>query len=391
MKMNKKILCLLLLFFFNIGCNDEKEKDQKIEFEKNNIEFLESEKNKIVNKIDELNEDLKKINSSIDKITNNQKVQLVTGIKISSEPFNHKIEIQANVNTRQNLILFPELSGELKEIYVTEGQQVKKGQLLAIIDDSGLNEELETLKIQFSLSKINFEKTQRLWNKKIGSEIKYLESKAKYESQKKMVDQMKKRLSKTKIIAPFKGIIDEIKGKKGQILTPYVSPILRIINLNNMYVEALVPENHLPNIKIGSEAIVKIPVLNSSQKTKINQTGNYINPNNRTFRIEAPLKNIKKVIKPNLAAKILITDYYNQNAVMIPTKIINENAEGEPYIFKLLKTEKKSIYKTKKVFIELGKSTNEKTEILNGLKVDDIIIDEGSMIVDDNQIVKNIN
>ena len=158
-----------------------------------------------------------------------------------------------------------------------------------------------------------------------------------------------------------------------------------------MYVEALVPENHLPNIKIGSEAIVKIPVLNSSQKTKINQTGNYINPNNRTFRIEAPLKNIKKIIKPNLAAKILITDYYNQNAVMIPTKIINENAKGEPYIFKLLKTEKKSIYKTKKVFIELGKSTNEKTEILNGLKVDDIIIDEGSMIVDDNQIVKNIN
>jgi membrane fusion protein (multidrug efflux system) len=76
---------------------------------------------------------------------------------------------------------------------------------------------------------------------------------------------------------------------------------------------------------------------------------------------------------------------------MIQTKIINENAEGEPYIFKLLKTEKKSIYKTKKVFIELGKSTNEKTEILNGLKVDDIIIDEGSMIVDDNQIVKNIN
>ena len=391
MKMNKKTLCLLLLFFFNIGCNDEKEKDQKIEFKKNNIEFLESEKNKIVTKIDQLNENLKKINSSIDKITNNQKVPLVTGIKISSETFNHKIEIQANINTRQNLILFPELSGKLKELYVNEGQQVKKGQLLAVIDDSGLNEELETLKIQFSLSKTNFEKTERLWNKKIGSEMKYLESKAKYESQQKMVDQMKKRLLKTKIIAPFKGVIDEIKGKKGQILTPYVTPVLRIINLDKMYVEALVPENHLPNIKTGSEAVVNIPVLNSSQKTKINQIGNYINPNNRTFRIEAPLNNSNNMIKPNLAAKILITDYYNKNAIMIPTKIINENAEGQPYIFKLLKTDENSIYRTKKIFIELGKSTNEKTEILNGIKVDDIIIDEGSMIVDDDQKVKNIN
>ena len=391
MKMNKKIFSLLLLFFINNGCNYDKEKEQKKEFEKSNIEFLESEKNKIVTKIDQLNETLKKINSSIDKITNNQKVPLVTGIKISSETFNHKIEIQANINTRQNLILFPELSGKLKELYVNEGQQVKKGQLLAVIDDSGLNEELETLKIQFSLSKTNFEKTERLWNKKIGSEMKYLESKAKYESQQKMVDQMKKRLLKTKIIAPFKGVIDEIKGKKGQILTPYVTPILRIINLDKMYVEALVPENHLPNIKIGSEAVVNIPVLNSSQKTKINQTGNYINPNNRTFRIEAPLNNSNNMIKPNLAAKILITDYYNKNAIMIPTKIINENAEGQPYIFKLLKTDENSIYRTKKIFIELGKSTNEKTEILNGIKVDDIIIDEGSMIVDDDQKVKNIN
>ena len=391
MKMNKKILSLLLLFFISNGCNYDKKKEQKIEFEKSKIEFLESEKNKIVTKIDELNEDLKKINSSIDKITNNQKIPLVTGIKISSEPFSHKIEIQANINTRQNLILFPELSGELKEIYVTEGQQVKKDQLLAVIDDSGLNEELEQLKIQFSLSKTNFEKTERLWNKKIGSEMKYLESKAKYESQQKIVDQMKKRLSKTKIIAPFKGIIDEIKGKKGQILTPYVTPVLRIINLDEMYVEALVPENYLPNIKKGSEAIVNIPVLNSSQKTRINQTGNYINPNNRTFRIEAPLNNSNNIIKPNLAAKILITDYYNKNAIMIPTKIINENAEGQPYIFKLLKTNENSIYKTKKVFIELGKSTNEKTEILKGINVDDFIIDEGSMIVDDNQKVKNIN
>ena len=391
MKMNKKIFSLLLLFFINNGCNYDKEKEQKKEFEKSNIEFLESEKNKIVTKIDQLNENLKKINSSIDKITNNQKVPLVTGIKISSETFNHKIEIQANINTRQNLILFPELSGKLKELYVNEGQQVKKGQLLAVIDDSGLNEELETLKIQFSLSKTNFEKTERLWNKKIGSEMKYLESKAKYESQQKMVDQMKKRLLKTKIIAPFKGVIDEIKGKKGQILTPYVTPILRIINLDKMYVEALVPENHLPNIKIGSEAVVNIPVLNSSQKTKLNQTGNYINPNNRTFRIEAPLNNSNNMIKPNLAAKILITDYYNKNAIMIPTKIINENAEGQPYIFKLLKTDENSIYRTKKIFIELGKSTNEKTEILNGIKVDDIIIDEGSTIVDDDQKVKNIN
>ena len=391
MKMNKKILSLLLLFFISNGCNYDKKKEQKIEFEKSKIEFLESEKNKIVTKINELNEDLKKINSSIDKITNNQKVLLVTGIKIFSEPFKHKIEIQANINTRQNLILFPELSGKLKELYVNEGQQVKKGQLLAVIDDSGLNEELETLKIQFSLSKTNFEKTERLWNKKIGSEMKYLESKAKYESQQKMVDQMKKRLLKTKIIAPFKGVIDEIKGKKGQILTPYVTPILRIINLDKMYVEALVPENHLPNIKIGSEAVVNIPVLNSSQKTKLNQTGNYINPNNRTFRIEAPLNNSNNMIKPNLAAKILITDYYNKNAIMIPTKIINENAEGQPYIFKLLKTDENSIYRTKKIFIELGKSTNEKTEILNGIKVDDIIIDEGSMIVDDDQKVKNIN
>ena len=224
-------------------------------------------------------------------MSGSQKRVLVTAIEIKPQIFNHTIEIQANIKTRQNLQLFPEFGGRLNQILVKEGQEVKKGTLLAVIDDAGLQDQLDQMKLQLQLVKTTFERTQRLWDQKIGSEMMYLEAKTRFKSQQKQVAQMRDQLSKTKIYAPFSGVIDEIIARKGSTLAPGMTPIMRIVNLDNMYVESDVPENYLANITKGSFAKVSIPVLNETQNTLVRQTGNFIQPNNRTFRVEAPIKN----------------------------------------------------------------------------------------------------
>ena len=237
------------------------------------------------------------------------------------------------------MLLYTEFAGRLLKLYIKEGQAVKKGRLLAVIDDAGVKDQLEQMKLQLELAKTTYERTQRLWEQKICSEMMFLEAQTRYKASQKQVDQMKQQLARTKVYAPFSGIVDEIPALIGSNLVPGITPIVRIINLNSMYAESDVPENYLTNIAKGSKATVNIPVLNQTQTTEIHQTGNFITPSNRTFRVEASLKNPSGLIKPNLNARLSMVDYSNPKAILVPFRVVRENAEGKSYVFVLIEPE----------------------------------------------------
>jgi len=378
-------LSLLLL-----ACGQNKEEIKTVNQTPSSLEELKLQKSNYTAQINSLNQELKKVDEAIKSLTGTEKRTLVTAFQATSKVFNHTVDVQANIKTRQNLLLAPEFGGRLEQILVQEGQEVKKGTLLAIIDDAGLQDQLDQMKLQLKLSKTTFERTQRLWDQKIGSEMMYLEAKTRYKTQQKQVDQMREQLSKTKIYAPFNGVIDEIKARKGETVAPGMSPILRIVNLNKMYIESDVPENYLKNITKGSKATVTIPVLNETQNTVIRQTGNFIQPSNRTFRIEAPLDNPRKLIKPNLNARLSVIDYSNPEAIMVPLRVIRENAKGETFVFVLNTPEENGGFTTAQHFVGLGKSQNEMVEIIEGINANDLVVDEGVSLLVDGQKVTRI-
>jgi RND family efflux transporter MFP subunit len=334
--------------------------------------------------------ELSQINAAIANLDPSEKLALISMFEVKPENFDHYLEIQANIKTRQNVLLYPEYNGTLKRVYVAEGQKVKKGKLLAQIDDAGLKNQLEQLEIQAKLSKTTYERTQRLWDQNIGSEMQLLQTKANYESQLKSIAQLKKQLQRTQILAPFSGTIDEIVANTGANLLPGQTPVMRIVNLQQMYTEASVPERYLREVKKGTSAKVSIPMLDREYSTTIRQTGNFINPNNRSFRVETPLPNPDEMIKPNLGCKLKINDYSNPQALMIPLRIVKENALGKKYIFKLKPDGKDQVYRTQQIFVQLGKKSSDKIEVLEGLQVGDLLVDEGATIVENNQRVKNI-
>ena len=387
----KKIICLSCTFIILISCNPGKsEITIKHSQSNNSISDLNAKKAEYSKKINELNLELDKINEAIKSLGGDEKRTLITAFEVKKQPFEHEIEVQANIKTRQNVLIFPEFSGRLIEIKVTEGQKVKKGKLLAVIDDAGLKSQLDQMKLELSLAKTSYNRTKRLWDQKIGSEMMYLESRTRYRGAQKQVSQMRKQLARTKIYAPFDGIIDEIPARLGSNLVPGVTPVLRIVNLDNMFAESDVPENYIPNIRVGSKATVTIPALNQSQKTEIEKTGNFVTASNRTFRVEAPLKNPNGFIKPNLNARLNIIDYFNPEALTIPLRVLREDSNGQVYVFVLIQPEEKDGYTTEKRNVKLGKSKNEIVEILKGITVGELIVDDGVNLLVDNQKVKRI-
>lgn len=387
----KKIIYPLSLILLFIMCSQQStESSDKSLLEDNDLAELITKRTYYTKQINDLSLELENINSAIDALGGTEKRQLITAFKSKKQPFEHQLEVQANIKTRQNVLIYPEFAGRLIKLKVEEGQKVKKGTLLAIIEDAGLKDQLDQIKLQLDLTKTTFERTKRLWDQKIGSEMMYLEAQTRYKAAKKQVSQIRQQLAKTKIYAPFSGVIDEIPARLGSNLIPGVTPVLRIVNLNSMFAESDVPENYLPNINKGSKATVTIPALNLVQKTQVHQTGNFISATNRTFRVEARLENPEGIIKPNLNARLSIIDYYNPKAIMIPLRVIRENANGQPYVFILSNPEKDNGYTTEKRMIVLGKSKEEMIEILEGVEIDELIADEGVSLLVSNQKVKRI-
>ena len=386
----KKIYTLLLIIIIS-GCNSSRNASIDSLIELGDLEELKKRKKEYVDAMNTMKVELNDINNGISLLDENERLTLVSKYEIQQTIFNTYIEAQANLKTRKNVLILPEFQGTLEKVFVSEGQKVKKGQLLAEINDSGLNEQYEQMVIQAEFAKENFERTQRLWDNNIGSEMQYLKSKTDYEASKKMVDQMKDRLLKTKIYAPFDGEIDEVISNVGSNLIPGVSQILRLVNLDIIYAESFVSEKYISFIGEGTEAIVQIPLLNMEYRSSVNQTGNFINPSNRTFRIEVPVENFDNRIKQNLDAKIKINIYKKDDAIVIPLRIVREDALGKNFVYVMSEDNKEGVYLTSKQFITLGNKSLEKVEVTEGLDLGDIVVLEGAYSVEDSQRVKLID
>ncbi len=387
--MNKFYIILLITVI--IGCNSSGSISIESLIENNDLDELKKRKDEYVDAMNAMKLELNEINSGIAFLDENERLALVSKYEIKEQVFTSYIEAQANLKTRKNILILPEFQGTLEKIYVDEGQNVSKGKLLAEINDSGLKEQLDQLIIQRDFAKENYERIQRLWENNIGSEIQFLKSKSDFESIQKGVDQMRDMLSKTKIYAPFTGVVDEIIANQGSNLIPGITNILRLVNLEDVYAEAFVSEKYISSISNGTEAIVKIPLLNKEIKSKVTQTGNFIDPNNRTFRIEIPVDNSDRRIKQNLDAKIKINIYKKDNAVVIPLRIIREDAEGKNYIYLMDEDKKDDVYITRKAIIRIGNKSNTDAEVIEGLNFGEIIVLEGANLVEDVQRVKLIN
>ena len=386
----KKIYSILVLSLLLVACGSSENGSVSQTIESGDLEAIRSMKTNLTNQLNGIETDLVALEAAIANLDTNENLPLVTTFEVQPQVFNHYLDLQGNVKRRENVLLYPEMAGTLLTVKVKKGARVSKGQILAVIDNGGMSNQLSQLKTQAALAQTTFERQATLWEQKIGSEIQYLQSKAQAEAQANAVLQLEKVLAKAQITAPFSGVIDQVLKDPGTVVSPgNGSEVFRLINLSNMYIEVDVPEGYLGAVTKGKKAGVYFPVLQDSVNAVVRETGNYINPNNRSFSAEIAVENPNGQIKPNLNARVHINDYTNENALLIPQSVISENAAGEQYAYVAELNNGEAI--AKRHIITTGKTQGDYVEITSGISAGDLIIKEGARSVKDAQAVKILN
>ena len=386
--MIKKIL-LISIALILISCGNENKKTVQQLLDDGNLAELQDRRSSLIIQKGEINNELDEVTKAVNVLDTAQSFVLVNTLTTKNEAINHFSSFQGIIKTDQNMIVYPEFSGRILRVLVDEGQNVKKGQTLAVIDDGGLSDELKLVESQANLAETIFERQSKLWSNEIGSEIQFLEAKTNYEVQKNRLQSVREALNKTKITAPFSGTVDEIMIEAGQLVAPPMMPdqsgAFRVINLGNLYVESLIPESFIGKIRRGSSVNVNIPVNQSSFESTVKHSGSSIDPKSRTFRIEANLPQNNNSIMPNMNAEVNILDYTNEEAILIPESIVSEDSENRKFVFVVKNNT------AVKVVIQTGYTQNGFIEVTEGLKLNQVVINEGGRIVKEGQKVKVYN
>lgn len=386
----KNTIYLILFSFLLIACNKDETKDIDEILKSNNKEEIQKLKEDLYAEQRQVTSDLERVNEKLLTFEDKNKYALIETEVIKISDFKHFIKVQGNVTTDENILIYPEFTGILTDVYVNEGDVVKKNQLLARIDDGGMQNQLQELKAQRELVKTRFERQERLWKENIGSEIQFLESKTSFEQIDNSVKQMQRQLAKAEIRAPFDGVVDEVITDRGQVVMQNQNALFRIVNLRNMYIEANVPETYVGKIDKGTVSIVNLRALQTKFETKVDRVSSFIEDSNRNFRVRVSLPDSLEYVKPNLIATLQLNDYTNLKAIKISENVLQETATGEFFVFKL-ENKKENVATAVYQKVTPGRNYQGKIEILEGLQEGDLIVTEGARTLKRNEKVRIAN
>lgn len=341
-------------------------------------------------KRDALTEEIEQFKQEIAQESGGQlegKTACVDIAKVEPGIFKHYIKVQGTVESDNNIFIPPQASGIVKKIYVREGDKVLKGQLLVELDGAIYESTIAELETNLELARTIFERQERLWKKKIGSEIQYLQAKTNKESLEKRLATVTEQYQLTKISAPISGTIDEVHIKVGEAATAGFGAI-RIVQLSELKIEAALSENYISQVKKRDTVQVHIPVLGRSFYQTIDAVSQVIDPKNRTFNIELKIPKSEPAIKPNMLAVLTINDYSNPVALTVPVNIVQRTVSRK---FLFVASEHPEFSGERLVvakrFVKTGKYYNDRVEIMEGLNPGEKVVVLGFQDLADGQTV----
>lgn len=399
MKKTTQITIALSAILLMASCNNSKKDDAAIINDKKAaIEKLKVQSAKNEEEIKKLQAELEKLDSNS---ANTAKIKLVGTAAVTTQDFKHYIDLQGHVDAENISYISPRgMPGQVKAVYVVQGQYVKKGQLLLKLDDAIVQQQVtaakqqsEGIKTQLSFARNIYQRQKNLWDQGIGTEVQLISAKNNVEA---LENQLKsageqvqvavEQMKTTNVYSDVNGVADIVNVKVGETFQGMTAagPQIKIVNTSNLKVVTNIPENYLTRLHKGSVVEISIPDANKKVTSSISLISQSIDPTLRGFIAEARIP-VDPALKPNQSAIIKILDYAAPNAVVIPVNTVQSD-ESSKYVYLLTRLSNgKTVAKKQPVVIGEVYGTN--VEIRSGLKTGDQLIIEGYQNIYDGQLI----
>ena len=398
----KKITQILIAFFATIliaSCGSSKKDDAAgINDKKAALENLKSTMAKNEAEIAKLQAELEKLDSNT---ANAAKIKLVAVATVATHDFKHYIDLQGKVDAENISYISPRgMPGQVKAVYVQQGQYVKKGQLLLKLDDAivqqqvaAAKQQLDGIKTQLGFAKNLYQRQKNLWDQGIGTEVQLITAKTNVESLENHLtaagEQIKlaiEQLKTTYVYSDVNGVADVVAIRVGETFQGMsaMGPQIKIVNTSSLKVVTNVPENYLTRMRKGSQVQIFIPDANKTVNSTISLISQSIDPLQRGFIAEAKIP-YDAVLKPSQSAVVKILDYAAANAIVIPVNVVQSDETGK-YVFVLTKSSNGKTL-AHRVVVTIGEVYGESVEIKAGLKAGDQLVTEGFQNLYEGQMI----
>jgi membrane fusion protein, multidrug efflux system len=378
--MQKNLFGLIFIAALLSACgNSQKDSKAELNDKKAELEKLKGDQTKIGEKITKLQDEIAKLDPNAAAGV----AKLVAISPVQTSTFEHFIEIQGTVEATNISYVAPPngQGGIVKALYVTQGQNVGKGQVLARLDDQIIRQQMEPLQVQLNAANDTYKRMKNLYDQGIGTYQNVLNAKTQVETLEGNIATLRRQAAMMTVTAPQSGVADLVNVRVGEMWNPMA---VRIVNTGVLKIRANIPENYQTKVAVGSPLEVALPDENNRMvNATVTVVGRIIDPATRTFYIEAKVP-ASSNLKPNQVAKVHIKDYGNANAITIPTSTLQNDETGK-YVMVAVKEGEKLV--ARKRTVTVGELYNDKLEVKSGLQPGDQLITEGFQTLYDGQVV----
>jgi membrane fusion protein, multidrug efflux system len=370
--MKQYLIGAVLISLLAASCGaSKKDEAANLNDKKAKLQELKGEQTKLTEQISTLEKELAKLDPSAAA-----KPKLVAVAAIDPQNFEHFIELQGKVDATNIAYVAPPngQGGVVKALYVRQGQAVRKGQVLARLDDQLIRQQIAPLQVQLTTAEDTYKRTKNLFDQGIGTYQNVLNAETQVKTLRQQIGVIQKQAALMTVTAPMSGVAEKVDVRVGETFTGVTAmgPQISIVNTGNLKITAQVPENYLGRVGVGTTLEVALPGTGKTLTTKVAVAGKIIDPTSRSFQVEAPVPSDPS-LKPNQIAVVKIRDYASSNAITIPLNILQNDEEGK-YVMVAAKEGAKMVARKRRVIV--GELYGERLEIKSGLQTGDVIVTE---------------
>jgi len=281
------------------------------------------------------------------------------------------LSLVGTLQANESVILKSEIEGQVASIHFNEGEHVAAGKLLVQLDDSELAAELREAEAELAWARGEFARRQNLFKQKIVPERELDRAKADLDRNAARVETIRARLAKTRIVAPFGGIVGARRVSPGDVLTS-ASALVNVESIDPLKLEFEVPERYIPLLAVNQSVDAKVTAFPDRKFPGIVY---FIDPRvtsaNRAIPVKARVPNSAEVLRPGMFANVELVVQDKPHAITIPEQALIPQGD-QMFVFRVKKDGTVEL-----VPVRTGIRSAGVVEIADGLAAGDRVVSAG--------------